>query len=580
MINSKNYWLKKSKIINWKKNPKVSYTYSTNKKYRFYEDGKLNLSYNCVDNNISKGLGKKTAVIIYDKNFISEKLTYIELLNAINIFYKYFKKKIKNNKDIIVHSPASKLTILSMLTFPRHGIPFSVIFEELEIEAIIARIKLIKPQIFITSKNLKFKKKLLSKLKKEKINLMIISLTKIKLDKILNKKIEIYEKLKYFKANKKLFTLFTSGSTGAPKGIVHSTGPYLVYAKMTCIEKFGLDSDSIILTASDAGWINGHTYAIYGPLSIGATSIILEQPKMILFQSFFEKLLQQISVLYLPVTLIRLLKSIYNSKKKYKNLKSIGSMGEPLAQNISSWYAKKFCGKDVPVVNTYFQTETGGIISSHGYNDNLKFHSHGSVGTRLSSFIKFNKETNFKKKFEIEIITPWPGMMINIINGKKYFERYFNKKNFKLYDSASYDNKKNLLIHGRSDDVMNIRGHRIGSGEIESILLKLKFLKEVSVISIPDYLEGEVVVVYVSVNKKFLFSESKVKEIIIKYFGTYALPRDIIVLSELPKTRSGKIMRRILRDIYLDPSSNVGDISTLLDPLIVIEIKKKLSELR
>ncbi len=580
MKNSKKYWLEKSKIINWKKNPKISYTYSNNKKFRFYEDGTLNLSYNCVDNNINKGLGYKSAVVIYDKNFKKEELNYIELLNAINKFYNYIKKKIKNSRDIVVHAPASKLTILSMLTFPRYGIPFSVIFEELEIEAIIARVKLIKPQLFITSKNISFKKKLVEKMNKERINVKIICLSKAKLNKILNKEVKTDNKLKYFKSNKKLFTLFTSGSTGAPKGIIHSTGPYLVYTKLTCIKKFGLSSDSVILTASDAGWINGHTYAIYGPLSIGATSIILEQPKMILFQNFFEKLLKQISVLYLPVTLIRLLKSIYNSKKKYKNLMSIGSMGEPLAQDISSWYVKTFCDRNIPVVNTYFQTETGGIISSHSFDDNLKHHSHGSVGTTISKFIKFNKTANYKKKFEIQIKTPWPGMMINIINGKKYFEKYFKNKKFKLFDTASYNKKKNLFIHGRSDDVMNIRGHRIGSGEIESILLKLKFLKEVSVVSIPDNLEGEVIMVYVSINKNFLFNESKIKEIIVKHFGAYALPREIIVLSDLPKTRSGKIMRRILRDIYMDAANNIGDISTLVNPLVVKEIKEKLNRLR
>ena len=356
----------------------------------------------------------------------------------------------------------------------------------------------------------------------------------------IKKKFSCYLKYKFFKSNTKSFILFTSGSTGQPKGIVHSTGGYLLYSKFTCIEKFNISENTIILTASDAGWINGHTYALYGPLSLGATTIILEKPMMLLDDQIFKKVLLEfkVNILYLPVTLLRIIKSLKNQiNVKSKHLKLLGSMGEPLSKYVALWFSKKFSYKKLQIVNTYFQTETGGIVSSPSYKNSINNVPFGTVGkpttNRLGMFIKKNNS-------EIKIKYPWPGCMIDVINNNYLFGEYWDENNhFRLFDIASKDKNGNFIIHGRVDDVINIRGHRLGSGEIESILLKISFIKEICAVAVDDDLGGKKLVIFLVSKKKNIVKN--IENEIDKYFGSYAIPEKIIFLSELPKTRSGKI---------------------------------------
>ena len=202
------------------------------------------------------------------------------------------------------------------------------------------------------------------------------------------------------------------------------------------------------------------------------------------------------SIVYLPVTLIRLIKSLNkNFKINKKYIKTLGSMGEPLAPSVANWFAK-FLKKNKAIVNTYFQTETGGIICSPRYNQNVNEAPHGSVGKPFSKYLRLNK-LDFKKVKEVKIITPWPGMMKNVINGKLEWNKYWDKDgNFKLFDLAT-KRKQNIYIHGRNDDVINIRGHRIGSEEIESTLLKIKKISECCVITLNDNIEGSKIYLFV-----------------------------------------------------------------------------------
>ena len=455
-----------------------------------------------------------------------------------------------------------------MVACSKLGIHFSVIFEELEEEAILKRINIFKPALLLTRKKnfLKNKKKLLKKV-------VHITLPKI----LLNKKIIEENSLeeKSFKSDRDFFTLFTSGSTGTPKGITHSYGGYFLYTKYTCEHQFGMNKNSIVLTASDAGWINGHTYALFGPLSFGATTILLEKPAILLELKVLEKIVGlKTSIFYIPVTLIRLMKSFYkklNLKKKHINC--IGSMGEPLAPSVGSWFAQNFKNRSSSIVNTYFQTETGGIICSPKFNQKISDCPHGSVGNPFS-FINFNKITRFKKT-EIKILNPWPGCMKNIINGKKEFKKYWDKNgSFRLFDLATKNNN-NIYIHGRTDDVINIRGHRIGSEEIESIVLKNTFISECSAVSVPNKLEGYQLYLFIVSNKE---DDNKINDSIINNFGYFALPKKIIYVSELPKTRSGKILRRLMRNMIIHNNINkIGDITTMINKDSIYEILKKLN---
>lgn len=581
------YWENKKNLIIWKRKPKKIYSLRAGKHF-WYEDGLLNASYNCLDNNINLGFGDKVAIYFFDKNKKLQSITYKELLKLVSNFSLFLKDKMKNIKKpkVIIYGSASLETSIAMLSCARMGIHFSVIFQDLSYDAVKIRSKLLNANFLIsrcTEKN--FYKKILTDKIFNKKNIILTSYSKLNFlginsTNLLELKYRKFFKPKFVKGSNDFFTLFTSGSTGNPKGVTHSLAGYLIYNKLSCIKKFGISKNSVIFTASDAGWINGHSYALFGPLSIGASTVILEVPYLILDDQFLKLILKtcRVTILYLPVTLIRLMKSIYKKKIKSKYLKVIGSMGEPLAYSVGKWFAKNFHLSNKAIINTYFQTETGGIISSATYKNTSLQVKHGSSGKALNNYLGLflDKSKNIP---EFKIKNPWPGCMSSIINSKEIYESYYDENNnFKLFDTGYFDRKNNIHVTGRIDDVINIRGHRIGSSEFESIILSNNGIKEACAISIDSKLEGSMFVVFfVSKNQKKINKDVINKSIILN-FGNFAVPKNIFQIRELPKTRSGKILRRLLRFIYTNPEQKyTNDLSTILNPNTISEIKKKVS---
>ncbi len=571
-----NYYLRETEKLVWFKKPKIVFKKNENNHYAWFPDGRLNLYENCISNNLKKRQNK-TAIITVNQNKEIRKYSFVQIDKKVNKISNYIKKISTNKKlRIMIHASASLESAVLMFTCAKLGLHFSVIFEELESLGIQNRIKLFKPNIFFS--------RLSEKIFISKMGFKSYNKIKFIYGEQLKKIIDAKENAKKVKnkivdSPNSLFTLFTSGSTGVPKGITHSTGGYLLYSKLTCQNQFGINENSVVLTASDAGWINGHTYSLFGPLSLGSTTILIEKPISLIDIKLFKKILNlKTSVVYLPVTLIRLIKSLnknFTISKKY--IKTLGSMGEPLAPSVAEWFSNKFLKKNRAIVNTYFQTETGGIVCSPRYNQNTNQAPHGSVGQPFSKYIRINKLEKIKVK-EIKIISPWPGMMKNVVNGKKEWNKYWDKNNnFKLFDLAT-KRKKNIFIHGRNDDVVNIRGHRVGSEEIESTLLKLKKITECCVVTLNDKLEGSKICLFVVSDVNL---DLEIDKMIISNFGTYAIPKKVFYVKQLPKTRSGKILRRLLRNILINPNlKNYGDTSTILNLNSLKNIQKmvKLNE--
>jgi acetyl-CoA synthetase len=561
------FWFNQAKKLSWNFFPKKIFT-KKNNYYSWFPDGKINLYQNLIEVHLVKN-SKKKALYILDKNNNVKSYSYNDLDILVNNFLFFLKTKSKNRKikRIMIHASSSLESAISMLACCKRGIFFSVIFEDLPEFAIEKRLDIFAPDIFIT----RSKKIYFNFLKKNKYSKIIfLNFNQSKENVGSSKKM----KSKTLSSSNSFFCLFTSGSTGVPKGIIHSYGGYSVYLKYTCKNQFGMEPDSLVLTASDAGWINGHSYALFGPLFFGATTILCENPMLLLNNSNLKKVLNLgTTIFYSSVTIIRLMKaSINNYNFKNNIIKSLGSMGEPLAPTVAKWYSRKFIKSSSAVVNTYFQTETGGIIASPKFSDTNLKSPHGSVGQLCTNHIKI-KKLNSNKKKEFVITTPWPGCMKDVINGKKEWNKYWDKNNnFRMFDLAT-EYKNSIYIHGRIDDVINIRGHRIGSGEIESVLLKNQSITECCAIAGDDELEGNIFYLFIvtknNIDKKIINLEIK------KNFGSYAIPRKIFNVPELPKTRSGKILRRLLRSMVEKKSikKEYGDLSTILNIEVVPIIK-------
>ncbi len=581
--------------------------------FKWFKEGKLNITYNCLDRHIKRGLGGKTALIWEGEPGDSKKYTYEELLKEVCKAANALKAiGVKKGDLVCIYMPMIPEAMFAMLACARIGAPHSVVFGGFSSEALKDRLIDGNARFVVTADG-GFRKDKVIELKKavdtaiesgaykvvEKV--VVVQRSQKNISMVDDRDFWWHELLKDQKdhcepeimnSEDRLFILYTSGSTGKPKGVVHTTGGYNLWSHLTFKWIFDLKDDDIYWCTADVGWITGHSYIVYGPLSNGATTLMYEGvPRPSNLGAFWEIVQKyKVSIFYTAPTAIRaFMKSGREIPDEYdlESLRLLGTVGEPINPEAWMWY-KDVIGKNkCPIVDTWWQTETGGVMISP--LPGVVATKPGSATFPLPGIEVEIVDKNGNKVKENEggyliIKKPWPGMMRTIHgNSERYLESYWEYISFKgeinVYfagDGARIDEDGYIWIMGRVDDVISVSGHRLGTMEIESALVSHQSVAESAVVGKKDDLKGEVIVAFVSLEKDVKGSSELVenlKEHVVNEIGIIAKPEKIIISDSLPKTRSGKIMRRILRSLAAGEKIS-GDISTLEDSSVLEKLKE------
>jgi len=582
--------------INWDK--KWDKTYFEKIPYfKWFKGGKLNFSVNALDRNMKNP--NKTA-LIWIPEPTDEKpvhITYGELYAKVNKFANVLKNLgVKKGDAVSIYLPMVPEALIAMLACTRIGAVHSVVFSAFAPDALNARIKDCEAKILITAdgyyrhgKPANLLKKAKKAIKKTKIKKVII-IPRLKNKSYSGKFVNFYEILKtadgYYKpeimnSEDPMFILYTSGTTGKPKGIIHDTGGYAVQTYWTTKWVFNLHEDDVMWCTADIGWITGHTYTFYGPLLNGATTLIYEGtpdfPNMGRWWKIIEE--NKVNVFYTAPTAIRMF--IKNGDKwanKYKmeSLKILATVGEPIDEKAYKWYLSKIGKNRCPIIDTWWQTETGGTLINvlPGVGPFVPTIAGKSFpGTKHVVLNKNGKQT--QKGFLAQCSPFAPGMLHGVWkNHKKYVETYWKTFKTKYDTSDGAVQIRNLIkITGRTDDVMKVAGHRLSTAELENAINKFRKINESAVVPISDKIRGQIPIAFVVLKrgKPGEKLERKIKKHVDNTLGPTARPGKIYFVKDLPKTRSGKIMRRILKNLLAKEAP--AGLTTLVNPGCVPEIK-------
>ena len=608
--NPESFWAEQAKCIDWftpfSKNSIKKVNFSKNNlEIKWFYDGKLNISYNCIDRHLEKK-GDQTAIIWEgDDPQESKHISYKELHAEVCLMANVLKSKgIKKGDRITIYMPMIPEATYAMLACARIGAIHSVVFGGFSPDSIADRIIDCKSDYVITAdegyragKIIPLKNNVDIALKRcpNVKSVLVIKRTGNKINMFPNRDVWWHEeKLKVSKnceptimdAEDPLFILYTSGSTGKPKGVLHTSGGYIVYAAITHKYIFDYKENEVFWCTADVGWVTGHSYIVYGPLANGAKTLMFEGVPNYPSSSRFWEVIDKhgVNIFYTAPTAIRaLMKEGDGPVKSTKrdSLRVLGSVGEPINPEAWDWYYKVIGSEKCPVVDTWWQTETGGILISPlpGAID-LKPGSATKPFFGISPALVDNDGKKLEGVAEGNLVleTSWPGQMRSVYGDHKRFaETYFSTFNNVYFtgDGAKRDSDGYWWITGRVDDVINVSGHRMGTAEVESALVSNENVAESAVVGYPHDIKGQGIYAYVTLTDNTSPSEDLKKELITwvrKEIGPIATPDLIQWAPSLPKTRSGKIMRRILRKIAANEHDKLGDISTLADPSVVKEL--------
>ncbi len=602
----KSFWDKKAHRLNWfKKWEDVSKTNFRTGEIQWFIGGELNASYNCIDRHIENGFGEDNA-IIWEGNDPGHSITitYNQLLKKVSQFANALKElNVRKGDRVCLYMQMIPELAIAILACARIGAVHSVVFGAFSSDSLKDRINDSKCKILVTQDTgvRGEKNNIPMKVNADQAvmetpsieNVIVVRRTGEPINMDSKKDIWWHEAISGVSSKCKpeimgsedpLFILYTSGSTGKPKGVLHTTGGYLTYVSYTHEIIFNYKPGDIYWCTADLGWITGHSYIIYGPLSNRATSIMFEGvPNFPDFGRFWDTVQKhKVNQFYTAPTALRALMKEGNSwieNKDLSSLKILGTVGEPIKEPEWNWYNREIGKNNCPIVDTWWQTETGGILISP--IPGIIKTKPGSATYPLPGIEPVLLDDNGNEISGnnvaglLAIKSSWPGQMRTIYGDhNRFLDVYFSK--FQGYyftgDGAKRDKDGYYWITGRVDDVLNVSGHRIGTAEVEGAIGKTKGVAEAAVVGFSHDIKGQGIYSFVTLMTGVTQSKeihSNILDTVAKEIGPHAKPDKIHFTQSLPKTRSGKIMRRILRNIAEGNIDNMGDISTLSDPSVV-----------
>ena len=603
------FWARIAKRIDWMRFPTrikdVSFD-PADFRVRWYEDGELNVCVNCLDRQLS-ARGNKTALLFEgDDPSVSRRITYRELHEQVCRFGNALRTVgVKKGDRVTIYMPMIPEAAVAMLACARIGAVHSVVFGGFSPESLAGRIQDCESTIVITAdeglrggKRVPLKANVDAAIASRGLpvrNVVVVRRTGADVGWIPGRDLR-YEEItaaepatcepERMNAEDPLFILYTSGSTGKPKGVLHTSGGYLVYVNFTFHCVFDYHEDDIFWCTADVGWVTGHSYIVYGPLSNGATSLMFEgvpnHPDTSRFWRVVDK--HRVTIFYTAPTAIRALMRDGDAPVKAtsrSSLRLLGTVGEPINPEAWEWYYRVVGDSRCPIVDTWWQTETGGILISPLPGATALKAGSATLplpGIALALIDGEGRTLEGEASGNLVILDSWPGQMRTVYGDhERYINTYFTTYPGKYFtgDGARRDEDGYWWITGRVDDVINVSGHRIGTAEVESALVAHPKVAEAAVVGFPHEIKGQGIYAYVTLKSGDEPTEELAAELsrwVRKEIGPIAQPDHIQWAPGLPKTRSGKIMRRILRKIAADEHDQLGDTSTLADPAVVTDL--------
>ena len=602
------FWAKQAKRLDWFKAPtkikNTSFAYD-NVSIKWFEDGLLNVSYNCIDRHLKKRANQTAIIWEGDNPYDDRKVTYAEVYAHVCRFANVMKAHgVKKGDRVTLYLPMIPEAAYAMLACTRIGAVHSIVFGGFSPDSLAGRINDCGSRFIVTAdegvragKKIPLKVNTDEALKRcsgnEKVLVVRRTGATVPFDSARDlwyheevARVSADCKPEKMKAEDPLFILYTSGSTGKPKGVLHTTGGYLVYASMTHQYVFDYHDGDIYWCTADVGWVTGHSYIVYGPLANGATTLMFEgvpnYPTNSRFWDVIDK--HKVNIFYTAPTALRALMGAGEGpvkKTSRKSLRLLGSVGEPINPEAWEWYHRVVGDDRCPIVDTWWQTETGGILISP-----LPGATKLKPGSATLPFFGCEPALVDEKgeildgaaSGNLVILDAWPGIMRTVYGDHdRFVQTYFSayKGMYFTGDGCRRDEDGYYWITGRVDDVINVSGHRLGTAEVESALVAHPLVSEAAVVGYPHDIKGQGIYCYVTLMVGQSGDDALCKDLVAhvrKEIGPLATPDKIQFAPSLPKTRSGKIMRRILRKIAEDDFGSLGDTSTLADPTVVDDL--------